>query len=106
MGMYLSELIIKSKDCLRAIGLSPGTIHDYQCSAFSPIEKILGNQFITSSDLITEQEGFFLNQYSNQKISRQTYNWRIRGIRVLAEVFDTGNFQWKVFSKKEQILHM
>lgn len=103
MGMYLSELISKATGCIKDIGLSPGTVRVYQCSAFNPIEKILGNPFVTSSDMIYEQESFFLNQYSDQTISRSTYNWRIRGVRILVEVFDTGGFQWKVFSKREQV---
>lgn len=103
MDMYLSDLISNATCYLKDIGLSPGTIYDYQCSAFRPIERILGNPFITSSEIISRQEGLFLDQYTNQKISRHTYNWRIRGIRVLAEVFDTGSFQWKVFSKQEKI---
>ena len=50
-----------------------------------------------------EQEGYFGKQFQEGKISRQTYNWRIRGIRILAEVCDTGRFTWKVYSKKEKV---
>ena len=60
MGMYLSELIEQANKCLENIGLSSGTIDDYQCSAFRPIERRLGNSFITDSSIIQEQETHFL----------------------------------------------
>ena len=103
MGMYLSELIEQANICLKDLGLSLGTIDDYQCSAFRPIERRLGNPYITDSKVIKEQEDFFLSQFNDKCISRHTLNWRIRGIRILSEVFDTGFFKWKVFSKKEQL---
>lgn len=103
MGMYLSELIEQANKCLENIGLSSGTIDDYQCSAFRPIERRLGNSFITDSSIIQEQETHFLCLFDSEAISRQTLNWRIRGIRILVEVFDTGCFDWKVFSKKKLI---
>ena len=102
MEMYLSELIDKANECLKNLGLLSGTIDDYQCSAFHPIERRLGNPLITSTDILIDQEDFFNGLYNSGDISRQTLNWRIRGIRVLSEVYDTGDFKWKVFSRKEQ----
>ena len=55
MGMYLSELIEQANICLKDLGLSSGTIDDYQCSAFRPIERRLGNPYITDSKVIKEQ---------------------------------------------------
>ena len=85
MGMYLSELIEQANICLKDLGLSSGTIDDYQCSAFRPIERRLGNPYITDSKVIKEQEDFFLSQFNDKCISRHTLNWRIRGIRILSE---------------------
>ena len=103
MGMYLSELIEQANECLRSIGLSSGSIDDYQCSAFRPIERRLGNPYITDAKTIIDEETYFSHLFDDGSISRQTLNWRIRGIRILSEVFDTGCFQWKVFGKKEQV---
>lgn len=65
MGLYLSELIEQANKCLKNIGLSSGTLDDYQCSVFRPIERRLGNSFITDSSIIQEQE---------------TYSWRMRSL--------------------------
>lgn len=104
MGIRLSELINRAVQCLQDLGLSPGTIKDYQCSAFRPLERRMGNPENIDSDLLLAQESFFNGQYQKGEISRQTHNWRIRGIRLLAEIYDTGGFTWKVFSKKEKML--
>ena len=66
------------------------------------MERRLKNQEKINSALLLEQEEFFFRQYQTGRISRHTYNWRIRGIRILAEVYDTGSFAWKVYSKKEK----
>ena len=102
MDICLSELIRQATQCLAELGLSPGTIKDYQCSAFGPLERRLKNQEKINSAVLLEQEEFFFRQYQTGRISRHTYNWRIRGIRILAEVYDTGSFAWKVYSKKEK----
>lgn len=102
MEIYLSELIDQANECLKNLGLLSGTIDDYQCSAFRPIKRRLGDPLITSTDILIAQEDFFNGLYDSGDISKQTLNWRIRGIRVLSEVFETGDFKWKVFSRKEQ----
>ena len=104
MNNSLSELINHATQCLIDLGLSPETIKCYQCSAFHPLERKLENQKNISSSMLMEQEGYFGKQFQEGKISRQTYNWRIRGIRILAEVCDTGRFTWKVYSKKEKAI--
>lgn len=104
MEICLSELIKRATQCLTELGLSAGTIGDYQCSAFRPIERRLKDQECINPKILLAQEEFFLRQYQNGKISRHTFNWRIRGIRVLTEVYETGTFTWKVYSKKETLL--
>lgn len=103
MEICLSELIKRATQCLAELGLSAGTIRDYQCSAFRPLERRLKDQENINPETLLAQEEFFLGQYQDGKISRHTFNWRIRGIRVLTEVYETGTFTWKVFSKKEAI---
>lgn len=99
MNNSLSELINHATQCLIDLGLSPETTKCYQCSAFHPLERKLENKKNISSNMLVEQEGYLGKQFQEGKISRQTYNWRIRGIRILAEVCDTGRFTWKVYSK-------
>ncbi len=41
MEICLSELIKRATQCLAELGLSAGTIRDYQCSAFRPLERRL-----------------------------------------------------------------
>ncbi|MDD2502474.1 MAG: hypothetical protein PHG58_01245 [Clostridia bacterium] len=83
MDICLSELIKHATQCLEDLGLSPGTIKDYQCSAFRPLERRLKNQENINSSLLLAQVEFFSGQYQEGKISRNTYNWRVRGIHVL-----------------------
>ncbi len=104
MGMQITELVKKAVQCLEAIGLNPLTIEVYQSSAFKPTaERLLLLTNINASDILA-QETFFIKQYQDGIISRKTYNWRIRGIRILCEVLETGAFSWKVFSKSEKIV--
>ena len=44
MEICLSELINRATQCLAELGLSAGTIRDYQCSAFRPLERRLKDQ--------------------------------------------------------------
>jgi integrase len=104
MGTQLTELIEKAVNCLEMIGLNPQSIADYRYRAFEPIAKRLLLLTNIEAKDIQIQEAFFTMQYQNEIISRQTYNWRIRGIRILCEVLETGTFSWKVFSKNEKII--
>lgn len=40
MKIYLSEFIERAAQCLVDLGLSSGTINDYQGSAFHPLERV------------------------------------------------------------------
>lgn len=100
MDIQLSELIDTAVNYLEKLGLSEGTIKNYRQSAFKPLEGKLVSWKFVDSGLLRLQENFFFQQFENGTISRHTLNWRIWGIRMLAEIFDTGNFTWKVFSKK------
>lgn len=101
--MQITELIEKAVQCLEALGLNPETIYDYRCSAFKPVAERMQLMTDVKSDNIMAHEQYFKMQYQNEKISRQTYNWRIRGIRILCEVLETGTYVWKVYSKKMKI---
>lgn len=102
MSIKLSELVDTAVICLEKLNLAECTIRDYRQSAFRPLERRLAGQEYVDSELLRLQEDFFFQQFEEGKISRHTLNWRIRGIRILVEVLDTGDFTWKVFSKKEK----
>lgn len=102
MFIQLPELIDMAVVCLKKLNLSEGTIKDYRQSAFRPLERRLAEQRCVDSDLLRSQEDFFFQQFEDGTISRHTLNWRIRGIRILVEILDTGSFTWKVFSKKQK----
>lgn len=101
--MFLSDLIKRANQCLTDLGLSPGTIGDYQRIVFKPLARRLEDQSYITSEILLAQEDFFSKQYKEGVITRKTYNWQTRGIRILAEVCDTGNFVWKVYSKKDKV---
>lgn len=102
MSKLLTELIDQAQICLKDLGMSEGTIRTYRHSAFHPVEIRFGeNEYVDSSSILL-QEKFFWELYHKGEISRKTLNWRIRGIRILAEICETGTFKWKVFSKKEK----
>lgn len=102
MSIQLSELIDMAVVCLEKLNLAEGTIKDYRQSAFRPLERRLAGQECVDSELLRSQEDFFFQQFEDGTISRHTLNWRIRGIRILVEILDTGGFTWKVFSKKQK----
>lgn len=100
----LQELINEALQCLTAMGLEPGTLKSYQTRAFNPIRRRWENQphKQITCDMFQELKRFFSDQYAGNEISRTSHNWRIRGIRILMEVHETGTFIWKVYSKKIQ----
>lgn len=102
MSIQLSELIDMAVVCLEKLNLAEGTIKDYRQSAFRPLERRLAGQGYVDSELLRSQEDFFFQQFEDGTISRHTLNWRIRGIRMLVEILDTGGFTWKIFSKKQK----
>lgn len=103
MLKFLPELIIQAQICLKSLGMSEGTIRTYRYSAFHPLKMQFGENEYVDSPTILLQEKFFSELYAEGKISRKTYNWRIRGIRILAEICETGTYEWKVFSKNEKL---
>lgn len=102
MSMQLSKLINMAVVYLEKLSFSKGTINDYHQSAFRPLERRFAGQGYVDSELLRSQEDFFFQQFEDGTISRHTLNWRVRGIRMLMEILDTGGFTWKVFSKKQK----
>lgn len=100
MTILISDLINEAEVCLKSLGLSDETIRDYRRSAFHPLELLLNeSKYVDSTDILLQQEKYFYTLYDEGKISKHTLNWRIRGIRILAEIYETGKYEWKVFRK-------
>lgn len=102
----IQELINCALNQLRELNLCGGTINSYQGSAFKPITnfyKKKGNDYY-SSKLTEELKKLYQEEYTSGDISRNTVNWRMRGIGILEEIYKCGYFEWKVFTKKKENL--
>ncbi len=66
MEICLSELIKHAEQCLLDLGFSSGTISDYRCSAFHPLERRLKDQEIISPETLLAQEDFFFRAISRR----------------------------------------
>ncbi len=84
------------------IGLADATIRTYQERSFNQIVRRyqeIGDTIYSQAimdDLLRQAE----EQFKQGVLSRQSFNWRYRGIRILTEIYETGSFQWKIFSHK------
>lgn len=101
----LTNLIQEAFKQLAALGLAEGTLKSYRERAFHPVELLYDSKY--DAPFCREQliglEDDFRQQDADREISKRSLNWRIRGIRILAEVYDTGTFEWKVYSHKSKI---
>lgn len=106
MKNTLTATIQEAFKQLKESGLSIETLKSYQTRAFHPIENLYSSKRISHfvRQQLTGLEEDFRQQYIDGKISRKSLNWRIRGIRILAEIYDTGTFERKVYSHKSKIL--
>mgnify|MGYP000565896613 CR=1 FL=1 len=97
----LIEIAMKQ---LANFGLAKGTLKSYECRAFHPLKEFARDRGIVvyKQDFIDEILELYLNQMQEGTISRNAYNWRVRGIYIINEVYITGNFKWKVFNKKQK----
>lgn len=100
MSVHLTELIARATQCLEDLGLADKTIRDYQYTAFGPLERRIKEREVVSAEMLIEQESFFYEQFERNQISRQILNKRLRGVRILVEVNETGTFRWKIFRRK------
>lgn len=100
MEVCLAELIEQATLCLHSTGLSPETVDDYRWCAFNPIVERFGRECLVNSSLLLAQKDYFFQQWQTGTISRHVYNWRYRGIQVLAEVCDTGTYVWEKRSQE------
>lgn len=101
----LTNLIQEAFKQLVALGLATGTLKSYREKAFHPVELLYDSKYDAPfcRERLIGLEDDFRQQYADKEISQKSLNWRIRGIRILAEVYDTGTFEWKVYSHKSKI---
>jgi len=104
MDKKLNVLIEKAKIQLKEFGLKEKTLKLYEYRAFHPIENFFDSRNTVYYDekLINELQAQYQLQLKKGGISRKTFNWRIRGAAIIIEIYQTGHFKWKVFSKKEK----
>lgn len=104
MSNNISELIQEAMHQLKAFGLSEGTLKSYNSRAFNPIARFYADRcFIEFQNTIMEElKVDYQNQYSDGIISRNSLNWRLRGVNILLEIHEKGFFEWKVFSHAKQ----
>ena len=100
------EIIQHSLDILeKEVELSKSSLKIVQSRSFKPISDFFykKQQVYYSESLISELEESYHEQLMAGMISRNVYNVRIRGIRIVHEVYSKGTFLWKGPPAKEML---
>lgn len=102
----LDELIQEALRQLHDLKLTDGTLKSYRTRAFAPVEKLYcaKHGMIMQKDFLHGLTMDFQKQYEVGEISRKTLNWRLRGINILLEIYDTDCFEWKVYTRNQKCL--
>jgi len=81
----------------KEVGLAKSTLLVVASRSFKPIADFFGsrNEASYSGELINELERLYQESLRNGSISRNVYNLRTRGTRIVREVFEAGTFYWK-----------
>lgn len=93
----LYEIIQHSLDILeKDVELSPSSLRTVASRSFRPISNFFNNkhEIYYNESLISELEESYHEQLKAKLISQNVYNIRIRGIRIVQEVFHNGTFSW------------
>ena len=79
------------------VGLAQSSLKLVASGSFKPILDYFNGKDVTcySEDLIKELEEYYRKNLQTGAISRNVYNLRMRGTRILREVHETGAFSWK-----------
>lgn len=79
------------------MGLAENSLKVSESRAFKPISDFYASKEtdIYSEDLMKELEHIYEGKFQTDAISRNVFNVRSRGIRILREVYQTGTFVWK-----------
>jgi len=102
--MLIKELIETAMQQLRNFGLRVGTLKSYKTRAFHQIETFFRNRNADSYEavLIEELRSLYKSQLETAHISQDSFNWRIRGLEIVTEIYQTGSFEWKVFTRTQK----
>lgn len=96
-NITLYEIIQHSLDVLeKEIELSPYSLKTVASRSFKPISDFFNekHEIYYSESLINELDESYHEQLKAGMISRNVYNIRIRGIRIVQKVFSNGTFFW------------
>ena len=92
-GIIQQSLSVLEKE----IGLAKSSIEVVASRSFKPISDFFEakNESYYSETLLSELEELYRTSLQTGAISRNVYNLRTRGTRILREVYETGTFIWK-----------
>ena len=92
-GIIQQTLAILEKE----VGLAKSTLDVVASRSFKPISEFFKEkqEVYYSADLLNELDQRNQENLKTGAISRNVYNLRTRGTRILREVYETGNFVWK-----------
>lgn len=96
-NITLYEIIQHSLDILeKEVELSPSSLKVVASRSFKPISDFFTekHEICYSESLLNTLKEFYHEQLETEIISRNVYNVRIRGIRIVQEVFNNGTFSW------------
>lgn len=104
MSNDIRNLIQEAIYQLKTLSLAEGTLKSYATRAFDPIMRVYMDRYSTKfqKTLMEELKVEYQQQYRDGIISQSTLNFRLRGVNILIEIHETGFFEWKVFSHKQQ----
>ena len=100
--MLIQVLTDKAMDVMKSLDYTQLTIDSIYSASFKPIIDYYLTKGIDSydPDLNCQIESMYLEQFHNGTMSRHTYYKRLRGIRILKEVYETGNYIWEKYTDK------
>ena len=80
----------------KEVELSPSSLRVVASRSFKPISDFFNEKIVIyyNESLINDLEEYYYEQLQTGMISRNVYNIRIRGIRIVQEVFHSGTFSW------------
>lgn len=96
-NITLYEIIQHSLDILeKEVKLSPSSLKVVASRSFKPISDFFTekHEICYSESLLNALKEFYHEQLETEMISRNVYNVRIRGIRIVQEVFNNSTFFW------------
>ena len=105
METDIFSIIETAKRLLGQLGLAEATIRTYQERSFNQIIRRYqeNEDWQFCPDIMDELMLKAEEQYEQGILSRQARNWRIRGIRILTEIYETGSFRWKIYNSQTTV---